>query len=143
MLFDTILDCYYYCPGPVLRHVCDRCGKGFVAASRLRRHVTEMHDSTTRQRHSCDVCQLTFANAGNLRRHRQLHSAEPRPHMCGICQRSFTQKSSLQAHHRVHDAEARRRAMCVCPVCGKTLSKSTNLRKHLRHHAPPPPSVPS
>jgi len=124
----------------VLRHVCDRCGKGFVAAARLRRHVAEMHDETSRLRHACDVCRATFANAGNLRRHRQLHSAEPRPYICEKCQRRFTQKSSLSAHNRVHDSEARQRAMCVCPVCGKQLSKSTNLRKHLRHHAPPPPA---
>ena len=45
----------------------------------------------------------------------------------------------LQAHGRMHDAEARRRAMCVCPVCGKQLSKSTNLHKHLRLHVPRPP----
>ena len=122
-----------------LHHVCDRCGKSFVAASRLRRHVEEMHDDTTRRRHSCDICRATFANAGNLQRHVQLHSTQPRPFVCEICQRCFTQKTSLQAHNRVHDSEARLRAMCLCPVCGKQLSKSTNLRKHLLHHAPRPP----
>jgi len=124
-----------------LRHVCDRCGKSFVAAARLRRHIAELHD-TTRLRHSCNVCDATFANAGNLQRHRQLHSADPRPYACELCKRRFTQKTSLKAHNRLHDSEARRQAMCVCPVCGKELSKSTNLRKHLLNHAPrPPPAV--
>ena len=78
-----------------LRHVCDRCGKGFVAAARLRRHISEMHD--TGSQHRCLVCQATFANAGNLQRHSRLHSSVPRPYVCQLCQRSFTQKSSLQA----------------------------------------------
>jgi len=124
---------------PALRHVCDHCGKAFVAAARLRRHISEMHDERSRTRHCCDVCRATFANAGNLRRHVRLHSAVPRPYICELCQRSFTQKKSLQEHGRVHDDVARRRAICVCPVCGKQLSKSTNLRKHLRLHVPRPP----
>ncbi|KAF7325093.1 C2H2 finger domain transcription factor mtfA [Mycena kentingensis (nom. inval.)] len=59
-----------------------------------------------------------------------------RKHVCATCQKRFNRPSSLRIHMNVHSGATPYR--CPHPGCGRAFNVSSNMRRHLRNHAPAP-----
>lgn len=112
-------------------HACTTCGKLFLQAVQLRKHMIK-HASTDDENgmefpYTCYVCQRHFLFANDLRRHLISHSNE-RPYSCVICTRPFKREDDLTKHMKTH-GDVR---PYQCEECSEQLESSSKLRKHMR-----------
>lgn len=83
-------------------HVCEQCGKCFVAFTNLERH---MFTHTGERPFACDQCDKSFSQSNTLKTHKQSVHEQIRPHACDQCDKRFAQASDLKNHSRTHTGE--------------------------------------
>ncbi len=66
-------------------HECDQCGKTFLWASNLKKHL-KVHSKE--KPHSCSLCGKSFSRLQNLKRHQKIHTGV-REYMCFQCEKTF------------------------------------------------------
>mmetsp|Transcript_54896 Transcript_54896/g.134553 ORF Transcript_54896/g.134553 Transcript_54896/m.134553 type:complete len:289 (+) Transcript_54896:337-1203(+) len=94
---------------------CDQCGKEFVKANHLRRHVAALHEG--KRPYECRECNLSFTQRGNLIRHRETVHDGRRRYSCEICLVAFANSSNLKRHVlRQHARATKAREVCI-PAC--------------------------
>ncbi|XP_078792929.1 uncharacterized protein LOC105353778 isoform X1 [Oryzias latipes] len=106
-------------------HKCEECGKTFVNIYVFKSHL-DLHSRKVDIQ--CDVCGKKFGTKSGLSVHSWSH-IEERPYKCDICDKAFGLKSLLKAHRRSHDENQQ------CHICGKTLSSTRALSRHLTIHS--------
>ncbi|XP_074555301.1 uncharacterized protein LOC141811219 [Halichoeres trimaculatus] len=89
----------------------------------LRSHLNS-HKKTYR----CDVCGKNFIY--REMKHAAAHAGE-KPNRCDDCCKVFHTPGELTVHHR----RSRNKRKAVCGVCGKRLSSSDSLKRHLSVHS--------
>ncbi|KAA0152871.1 hypothetical protein FNF31_06568 [Cafeteria roenbergensis] len=107
--------------------VCEQCGKTFVHAGHLRRHVDSVHNKT--RAHSCPQCNREFSELGNMRRHIRAVHEKRREHRCDACGQSFSAASNLKIHRQTVHQKIKAFA---CPVCERKFGTSSNMVAHSR-----------
>lgn len=107
--------------------VCEQCGKTFVHAGHLRRHVDSVHNKT--RAHSCPQCNREFSELGNMRRHIRAVHEKRREHRCDACGQSFSAASNLKIHRQTVHQKIKAFA---CPVCDRKFGTSSNMVAHSR-----------
>jgi len=107
------------------------CGKAFVDAALLRRH---MHTHGEKP-YVCQVegCGKRFLDSSKLKRHSLKHTGE-RPYLCPFegCGKRFSLDFNLRSHMRLHTGE--RPFVCSFPGCDKRFAHENNLKTHLNSH---------
>jgi predicted SprT family Zn-dependent metalloprotease len=124
----------------IVPHACSICGKQFLQAVQLRKHMINHAEEESSSMsadlssmpplefpYSCYVCRRHFLFANDLRRHLVSHSDE-RPHSCVVCKRAFKREDDLAKHMKTH----RDVRPYECEACGEGLETATKLRKHIR-----------
>uniref|UniRef100_A0A3P9IJB1 C2H2-type domain-containing protein n=1 Tax=Oryzias latipes TaxID=8090 RepID=A0A3P9IJB1_ORYLA len=95
--------------------------------SKQQKEVKKTADKTSKslgerwKKRACKVCGFLYKSLGSLIKHTWTHMDEP--------QRAFGLKSLLKAHRRSHDENYQ------CHICGKTLSSTRALSRHLTSHS--------
>jgi len=112
-------------------HACTTCGKLFLQAVQLRKHMIK-HASVDDANgmefpYTCYVCRRHFLFANDLRRHLISHSDE-RPYSCMVCTRPFKREDDLTKHMKTHGNVR----PYQCEECSEQLESSSKLRKHMR-----------
>lgn len=112
-------------------HTCTTCGKQFLQAVQLRKHMIKHASADDKNSmefpYTCYVCRRHFLFANDLRRHLISHS-DDRPYSCVVCTRPFKREDDLTKHMKTHgDVRPYR-----CEQCSEQLESSSKLRKHLR-----------
>ncbi|XP_011484184.1 oocyte zinc finger protein XlCOF28 isoform X3 [Oryzias latipes] len=112
---------------------CSLCQKAFSSASSFRDHV-RLH--TGQKLHPCSLCSRSFNRPSKLRGHLQRHAdeaagaGEAAPH-CFLCQEDFSSIEQLQEHRRLQHPAPR----FACSVCGRTFTRTTRLKVHMKSHS--------
>ncbi|XP_075908935.1 uncharacterized protein LOC116955072 isoform X1 [Petromyzon marinus] len=115
--------------------VCTVCGKSFVTASVLRKHLA-VHGGGGgggggggERRFRCGECGKLYKCVAHVRDHMRAHS-ESRPFPCAACGKNFKTKHALQVHERTH-GQVKPHA---CPDCPARFRERASLVRHRRQH---------
>lgn len=123
---------------------CLKCNASLKNINRLRRHMTQMHDSKLSI--TCDICKSTFQSKGQLSVHMRIHIKKS--FICDICGQELRSLESINRHRLTHSHEQsattddRRRTgnklngHLPCSLCSNTYSRSATLREHLKKKHP-------
>lgn len=84
----------------------------------------------------CGRCELCSKEFKRLDKHMLIH-LQLRPHECGVCGTRFTQSEHLKRHQQQHSETMDPLRKCLCPECGKVLSRRDKLKDHMNYaHGP-------
>lgn len=112
-------------------HSCTTCGKLFLQAVQLRKHMIKHasadDENSMEFQYTCCFCQRHFLFANDLHRHLISHS-DDRPYSCVICTRPFKREDDLTKHMKTH-GDVR---PYPCGQCSEQLESTSKLRKHMR-----------
>ncbi|XP_051170852.1 zinc finger protein 112-like isoform X5 [Leptopilina boulardi] len=106
---------------------CETCGKKFKVRGDLTNHVRFSHKE---QPVICDVCGKTCMNSNSLYVHQKFAHYKAK-YECHLCKRRMVSQENLN-EHMVRQHEQRENA--VCEECGKTFSRHSRLKIHMRIH---------
>ena len=114
------------------RHPCQICGRTFLQATLLRKHMTSAH--VGERKFSCPYCPATFKRKDHADRHiTDTHSLVSELFECEDCGGRFQSASRLKQHAKLHHDENVRKP---CQFCGKKMLVK-NLMTHFQrvHHS--------
>ncbi|XP_062535903.1 zinc finger protein 836-like isoform X3 [Armigeres subalbatus] len=133
----------------IISYTCDICSRVFAQKSKLKRHVTTVHENTTS--YECKICTKRLKTIDAYELHvRTIHEGR-RDYECDICGRRFTTATFLRAHQKQSQGGTCRprnnwtsyystkidedgtKTFC-CSVCSKEFTRS--IAEHLRTHFP-------
>ena len=113
--------------GESQRHPCQICGRTFLQATLLRKHMTSAH--VGERKFSCPYCPATFKRKDHADRHiTDTHSLVSELFECEDCGGRFQSASRLKQHSKLHHDENVRKP---CQVCGKKMLVK-NLMTHFQ-----------
>ena len=112
-----------------VRFPCPVCEKSFKREETMRRHQSEVHSESIREKKKCPDCEKSFTLERNLQRHvKRVHSTFFNTFKCDQCIKSFDKKENLKRHKKeVHCDE-----VSSCPSCGKSFKRKSNQERHSR-----------
>ena len=112
-----------------VRFPCPVCEKSFKREETMRRHQSEVHSDSNREKKKCPDCEKSFTLERNLQRHvKRVHSTFFNTFKCDQCIKSFDKKENLKRHKKeVHCDE-----VSSCPSCGKSFKRKSNQERHSR-----------
>nr|XP_046481037.1 zinc finger protein 91-like [Neodiprion pinetum] len=106
---------------------CETCGKKFKVKGDLTNHIRFNHKEGPV---ICDVCGKTCLNSNSLYVHQKFAHYKAK-YECHICKRRLVTQENLNEHMlRQHE----KRENVVCEECGKTFSRNSRLKVHMRIH---------
>lgn len=124
--------CCQYCSfSTTTRHTCDVCDKTFGTVTKLRQHMTRIHDK--HPTHFCSFCDFSSYTPGDVKRHSLRCHTGDLEHACSQCDAHFSSVIALQNHcKRAHQLQ-----VCLsCRQCDYTCSNEVTLKTHqLNKHA--------
>ncbi|XP_019740105.1 gastrula zinc finger protein XlCGF26.1-like [Hippocampus comes] len=118
---------------------CAVCCLRLTQRSDLTAHVT-MHAGE--KPFTCFFCNGQFSLKADLTEHVTVHAGD-KPYSCYCCQQRFRTRAGFVSHMKTHTAKkaldgstgtlgAAKRF--PCSVCGKILTRNSDLRRHMRRH---------
>ncbi|XP_058798726.1 zinc finger protein 84-like isoform X3 [Phymastichus coffea] len=108
-------------------HACELCGKKYKIKADLTNHVRFQHRE---QPIICDVCGKTCRNSNLLYLHQKFAHYKPE-FECHICHRRMVSQANLDEHvFKQHE----QRQDVICEQCGKTFTRQSRLKIHMRTH---------
>ncbi|XP_043273987.1 zinc finger protein 135-like isoform X3 [Venturia canescens] len=109
------------------KFTCNICNKKFKIKGDLTNHVRFNHRE---QPIICDVCGKTCLNSNSLYVHQKFAHYKAK-YECHVCKRRMVTQENLDEHMlRQHE----KRESVVCEECGKTFSRNSRLKIHMRTH---------
>ena len=112
---------------------CRVCKLSFSVRQQLTQHLSMDHgiveDTGSRSSFKvcCDVCGQEFSDAWHMKRHKVNNHAEPGAFYCKVCFNVFSSDETLKAHREAAHPQSK----VECDHCGKELSSSWHLKRHV------------
>ena len=123
---------------------CKQCDSNFKSATTFGKHMKQLHG--VRKPFTCDKCGIGMSTPDNLKRHALLAHSGTKPFHCEECGAMFDTKASLMKHQLQHAKTngslsleqekvlLEQSGKRICDLCGKTLSSTLTLQRHMRVH---------
>ncbi|XP_065367654.1 transcription factor grauzone-like isoform X2 [Calliphora vicina] len=110
---------------------CSQCGKVLADRLCLKSHL-KTHEDNVSKNHCCDICGKSFMCHSKLKIHKTTHLPEDEKQFsCSECGKKFANKYLLSNHvHAVHLKVYAK----ICDICGKSLSSTDDLERHMLDH---------
>merc|ERR1712142_186686 len=100
---------------------CLVCKQKFGSREERLVHFKEAHTT-------CKICGKVFKEPTSLRKHVFAVHQKRKPFECTTCGRKFSHKETLRSHMLTHNGVKTH----VCPQCGKSFLRSSQLTAHIR-----------
>lgn len=109
------------------RYNCEKCGKGYLLESRLKRHEKVSHKI-----HTCEVCAVAFEKWSLLLAHKQSEHKNVEL-KCSICNKMFNSRRGLREHRNTHvNIDERNAIPCTFDGCEKIFFRRNNMLAHFK-----------
>ena len=119
--------------GSESKHPCQLCGRIFLQATLLRKHMTSAHIGE--RKFPCPYCPATFKRKDHADRHvTDTHSLVVELFECEDCGGRFQSASRLKQHLKLHHDETVRKS---CEMCGKRMLAKNLMTHYQRVHSRP------
>lgn len=119
---------------------CDICGKVFVRAARLRKHMTTHETNETNLAITCEPCSMVFQDYAKAIEHcEQKHDARiemmkekalDEAYCCEFCEIAFIDIRALMEHRDVHSGKT----PYECDLCSSKYDSFSKLKTHKQSH---------
>jgi len=114
-------------------YICKFCPQIFNNLTDKGKHMIDAHDF----KFDCEICGFKMTSAVAAHRHKKIHHPELYKHHCSICGAGFETEVLCEKHAKTCEGSLRKKGkVCICTVCGKTLSNRTALKLHVALHDP-------
>ena len=114
-------------PNEIKTHICDQCGKGFAAHSKMLRHrVLHWEKKFLCSVPGCDKAFHFEKGRSSLEEHFNDVHLNIRPYSCDVCGSSFANNRNLVKHRLIHSEERNK----ICPFCNKGFKQEATLYRH-------------
>ena len=138
----------------IRKYVCATCSQNFSDTGALRRHLEEIHHTTTTKRappipYTCRFCEekgINWVNysAGRYNAHIKEHEYKVKfgDYRCMYCHQEFQHKRTLESHmkdsckKRPGAKDAGKKYVCPREGCGVRFTNKRSIPKHLRDFHP-------
>ncbi|XP_041368146.1 zinc finger and SCAN domain-containing protein 2-like [Gigantopelta aegis] len=121
---------YHYLTTHGLQYTCEVCRNAFSSQRHLQVHE-ETHVSTLADPvFKCNICDKTFPTVTHCTAHKRSHTSA-KPHTCDLCGSCFFKRGDLTKHVRTVHCPKKH---FVCKICGRTGTRSDNMRVHVKLH---------
>lgn len=108
------------------RFSCDKCGKGYLLESRLKRH------QASHKTHTCEVCSMAFEKWSLFVAHKQKEHANVEM-KCDVCDKIFNSRRCLKEHRKIHvNINERNEIPCTFEGCQKFFLRRNNMLAHFK-----------
>lgn len=109
------------------RYNCEKCGKGYLLASRLKRHEKVSHKI-----HTCELCSITFEKWSLFLAHKQCEHTNVEL-KCNICNKMFNSRRCSKEHRNTHvNIDERNAIPCKFDGCDKIFFRRSNMLAHFK-----------
>ena len=109
--------------------LCNKCGLGFDAKKRLKRHMARSHSD---RKYACSICSKVLTSSSGLHYHFKRHHKTDSDHLlpCPICGKLFTERYIMTKHEATHRTEKKFK----CDKCPAAFTRELYLKEHQRRH---------